>query len=59
MARPSENNNSHSSIPVINKAAAISNVTHPAGHTITLHADMGFWDETSNKAILPQDLARL
>lgn len=58
MSRPSENNNSHTSIPVTNKAAAVANVTHPQGHTITLHADYGFWDETTNKAILPQDLTR-
>lgn len=58
MSRPALNNVTQNTQPVTNKAAANSNVTHPAGHTITIYTDGAIWDETSNVAILPQDLKR-
>ena len=58
MSRPSISGVSQNTQPITNKAAANSNVTHPSGHTITIYADGGIWDETSNVAILPQDLKR-
>lgn len=41
-----------------NKTSALSAYTHPAGHTLTFFADATIWDESSNKAVLPQDLNR-
>jgi len=58
MSRPSITNVSQNTQSITNKAAANSNVTHPSGHTITIYADGAIWDETADKAILPQDLKR-
>lgn len=41
-----------------NKSSAASAFTHPAGHSLTFYADNTIWDETANKAVLPQDLTR-
>jgi hypothetical protein len=58
MSRPSESNTTKTTMPATNVSSAFSSLTHPSGHTITISADYGIWDETSNKALLPQDLKR-
>lgn len=58
MSRPSENNKTQTTVATTNTAAAISNVTHPSGHSITISADYGIWDNVTDKPLLPQDLKR-
>lgn len=58
MSRSVPSNITLSSTTTANKSSAASAFTHPSGHSLTFYADATIWDETSNKAILPQDLNR-
>ena len=57
MSRPALTNITQTSVSS-NKASDFTSLVHPSGHTLTFFGDYTIWDETTGKAILPQDLKR-
>ena len=58
MSRSVPSNVTLSTSTTTNKSSAVSSFTHPSGHSLTFYSDYTIWDNTADKAVLPQDLNR-